>query len=186
MKRTFVAIKIELQPAFQELIGKLKRSLDGEKIRWVIPENFHLTLHFFGNTEADDVAVLIELFQDFAEAEPPINFKLKAISFFKKRLQPKVLFVDVAEADELEKLAEKLHEVLVDKGFAKAEHAFHPHLTVARIKHLDDKERFLQVLKQFSESPEQLVEATELVFYESVVRPDGPVYRPIKTFELNG
>ncbi|MBI3538099.1 MAG: hypothetical protein HY070_11155, partial [Chloroflexi bacterium] len=52
--RTFVAIELDaaMQRALRDLQARLTRERAARFVRWVAPENIHLTLKFFGDVEA--------------------------------------------------------------------------------------------------------------------------------------
>jgi len=188
MKRVFVAIKIELDPGFIQIIDTLKKGLEEEPVKWVNRRNFHLTLHFIGNIDEQQEACLMDLFQSFAASEEVFGFTLGGIHFFKKGRHPRVLYIDVTEEDagELEMVAERLKKVLQEKGFVKPDDmAFRAHLTIARLNVLKNKDRFYELLKQAEvQGLQQKVRASEMIFYESVTKPEGPVYTPLATFKF--
>ena len=107
-----------------------------ERIRWVKGENHHLTLHFFGDTDVEAEAKLIELLNEFVQAERALSFSLGQLAFFKKGKALQVLFIDVLHADRLKELAAKLQVLIVESGFAKPEKSFRAHLTIARMKNI--------------------------------------------------
>ena len=57
-RRLFAGIAVEATEALREVAGALRRELRGERIRWVPPENLHLTLEFFGEIEEGRIAEL--------------------------------------------------------------------------------------------------------------------------------
>ena len=58
MKRVFIGVKIIAGPVLLKTINSLKTVLAGEKIKWVDPENIHLTLAFIGETEEERIKIL--------------------------------------------------------------------------------------------------------------------------------
>jgi 2'-5' RNA ligase len=48
--RTFVAVKVEPAPALLHTMKDLQMALRGEQVKWVEPNNLHLTLKFLGDT----------------------------------------------------------------------------------------------------------------------------------------
>lgn len=186
MKRIFLAIDIVLSESYRSRIQKLKSDLTDERIRWVKPENYHITLHFFGDTRAEDQAKLVRLLTEFVSKRKALSFSLGHLAFFKKGRDPQVLFVSVEKSLGLQQLASDLETVLVDSGYAQAEKSFRPHLTIARMKKLEDREKLIGVIKKIGEFAGQAVQVEKLVLYESILKPEGPEYNPIQSFALNG
>ena len=61
---------------------------------------------------------------------------------------------------------------------------YNPHLTLGRIKHLNDKEVLRSLLEQFQNSEIQIVQVDEVILYESILLPTGPVYKPLERVNL--
>ncbi|MFU8845056.1 MAG: 2'-5' RNA ligase family protein, partial [Bacteroidales bacterium] len=58
MKRLFAAIKVMPDEEFMRVFMTLKRDLKNEKIKWVDPENIHITLKFFGETPESKIPLI--------------------------------------------------------------------------------------------------------------------------------
>jgi len=70
---------------------------------------------------------------------------------------------------------------LIKKDLYRDEKPFRPHLTLGRMKYIDNKEALSNLINS-SEGinlPPQTV--NELLLYESILKPEGPVYQPLKT-----
>ena len=64
------------------------------------------------------------------------------------------------------------------------ERPYNPHLTLGRIKHVNNKEVLKSLIEQFQNSEIQIVPVAEIVLYESILLQTGPVYKPIASFNL--
>ena len=51
MKRIFIAVKVNPEETFLKMINSFKTALFTENIKWINPENIHITLAFLGDTE---------------------------------------------------------------------------------------------------------------------------------------
>jgi len=182
----FVAIKVQLDPEMARFVGGLNEALVKESVRWVDPVNYHVTLHFFGNIDEEKEIALNHIFENFAAAQEAFEFGLKGVHFFGKGQRPRVLFIDICNGDELGRFARRLKAVLLDHGMiGEQELAFRPHLTIARLKSLNDKTRFSELVESVRENaPMQKIKATEITFYESQTKPGGPIYKPQAIFKL--
>ena len=58
MKRLFAAIKIHPSARFISVLNAISASLSHERIKWVEPENMHLTLKFFGETAENKIPAM--------------------------------------------------------------------------------------------------------------------------------
>jgi len=183
--RTFIAIKIQLQSKLNETLDELKNKLKGESIKWVERENLHLTLKFLGETHRNQVDKITQLLEESIGIYPGINLKLSGLGYFKTMGQPRVLFVNIVRNDSLTKLFELIGNKLAEIGFEKEKRRFSPHLTLARIKYLNNKKRFYSVIEEFRNSEFQESLVSKIVFYESILTQNGPIYKPLKIIQLN-
>jgi 2'-5' RNA ligase len=61
---------------------------------------------------------------------------------------------------------------------------FNPHLTIGRIKHLNDSEKLKNLIVQFQYSEIQLVPVNDVILFESILLQSGPVYKPLTKVNL--
>ncbi|HKJ43012.1 MAG TPA: RNA 2',3'-cyclic phosphodiesterase [Sunxiuqinia sp.] len=184
MKRVFVAIKIELNDQFKQVWQQLKNDLKQENIRWVPDENLHLTLRFLGNVAPHQVEQVEAALDGFCYTQNGFSFQLERLGHFKKRGKPAVIFIDIAQSDALADFVNKLENTLTEIGF-DPNMKFKPHLTLGRVKHVKDEHAFYNCLDRFDQAPAQQIDVRQIVFYESILKPDGPEYKVMKRFKLN-
>jgi RNA 2',3'-cyclic 3'-phosphodiesterase len=112
------------------------------------------------------------------------SFELEGLGFFKNREKPRVLFANIKEGEVLQLLAAEIDNRLSTFGFEPEKRPFKPHLTLARIKFLKNKKAFYQAVEKYRETLFQSVNIYELIFYRSILRPEGPEYLSINKFKL--
>ena len=183
MKRVFVAIKIELSPELHEVWSKLKMKLLDENVRWVPLDNLHITLRFLGAIPIDQVARVNFELQSFCKGNSHFSFELGNLSYFKRRGKPVVLFYDIANSEKLIEFEDHLMQSLEKIGFLPT-NKFRPHLTLGRLKRLRDETAFYDVINLLKKSPMQTVEVKQVVFYESILKPEGSEYQIIHQYQL--
>src|SRR5690606_19634795 len=122
--RTFIAIKITPGKKLLEIVTELKKSLASEEIRWVDFDNLHLTLRFIGETNQFQVNEICEKLVVISKQFQPFQFKFKGISVFKKKTQPRVLFVSIENDLELKQMATEILELSKTLGFKSEENSF--------------------------------------------------------------
>lgn len=183
--RTFIAVKIEPQPALIKLLGHLKKTFDHEKIKWVEKNNLHLTLKFLGDTSPVQVEQVKTVLRETADNFSAFQFDLTGVGFFKKNRQPKVLFVNIEKHEILKQLAAEIDVKLSVLGFEKEQREFSPHLTLGRIKFLKNKPLFYDTINNYPEKLIQQVTINELIYYQSILKPAGAEYKSIEKIELN-
>ena len=184
MKRTFIAVSIEPGNELREAIAALKSGLRSESIKWVDISNMHVTLAFLGNTEeaaVDNVRAMLEnSFSGFGE----IRFSLSGLGVFKSFNDPKVIFAGLENTDKLVVAREIIKNGLEEIDIKIENRLFSPHLTIGRIKELKNGGIFQKIIQQLADIPFQAVIINEIVYYESMLLPAGPVYKPIAGISL--
>ena len=183
--RTFIAIKIIPENKLTELFLHLRNSLKTEDIRWVDINNFHLTLRFRGETTREQVSETNKLIESIASNFTSFQIEIKGVGVFKNKMQPRVLFLTVVNNPILIQLNAEIKAKLNFVGFEEDEKSFNPHLTLGRIKYIENKEAFYALVNRYSNEKIQSFTVSEITFYQSILSTAGPTYKPIKIVKLN-
>lgn len=182
MKRLFAAIKISPDENFLKIYYDLIKRLGNESIKWVEPQNFHLTLKFFGEIADEDVDVICRELESVSLALTPFYISIRKTGVFGSRYNPKVIWFGIEDDGQQAKLAEKVLSGMDKSGFPRDRQNFVPHLTVGRIRRLSDKQHFQKTIKKFAEANLMEMQVNEIYLYESHLKPDGPVYETVNKF----
>jgi len=182
--RTFIAIKITPEKKLTELVSWLKEKLTGEAIKWVELNNLHLTLRFLGDTTPEQVQEISKMLDDLPGKFDSFQFSLKGTGYFKSKGQPRVLCLTIENDTMLKKVVEVIENRVVQSGFESESREFKPHLTLARIKFIKNKTAFYSLVNNQNPDEIQSINVSEIIFYQSILNPDGPVYKPIKKAKL--
>jgi len=164
-------------------------ALEAEQWRAVSPHLWHLTLAFYGEVsghEADDIA---EALMQCASDVQTLSLKTTGFGLFPKPSKARVFWVGVEEDREcnslkhLARCCRRAGHATVRKRTAR-EAAFQAHITVARsTAHHGSVD--LQRLQMMADVPEINWRADRISLYQSILKPEGPQYRRLETFELN-
>jgi len=182
--RTFIAIKTELQPELVKIITLFQKELKNEAIRWVDPQNMHITVKFIGDTSREQVSQVTDILKIVAGRFPVFSFNLNGVGFFRKDGQPNVLFVKAGSYDILNELAEEIENRLQPIGFPGELRPFHPHLTMGRIRYLNDKAAFKSLIDKYRQISALNETCRQLIFYQSILNSRGSVYKPLAEFQF--
>ncbi len=185
-KRTFLAIHIPTGTEYPLMVERLKKNLPHEKfINYCRPENIHLTLKFLGSTPIDDIPNIIEACQKVAKRHQPFTMDFDRTGFFGSNHVPRVLWLGMNDQPQaLFDLEADLLDAFDDLGYLRDRQNFVPHLTVCRIKPLVDKQFFLKVCNGIEQKTYLHADVKELVYFQSILQPTGPIYKVIKTIPL--
>ncbi|MCM8770881.1 MAG: RNA 2',3'-cyclic phosphodiesterase [Candidatus Omnitrophica bacterium] len=184
--RSFIAIALppEIKNYLATLISDLKKT--AADVKWVRPENIHLTLKFLGEQEKETLKkieqILDALTKDFVDYE----IEISQVGGFPKLEYPRVIWVGISEGDkETKALAKAVDEKINKVGIPKEERAFSSHITLGRVRSALKREKLVAVLKTLSLTQLKLrFKAQKLVLYKSTLTPQGPIYEVIHEANL--
>jgi 2'-5' RNA ligase len=179
MKRVFIALKVEPEEFFLNIFSTLRSGMSGDSIKWTKIDNIHITLAFLGDTEENVITDLSGMLREICSEFTPFELKLKGTGVFRNFSDPRIIWTGVEKSEKLQLLYKKIQEGLKNLNIDMPDKTFNPHLTLGRIKHLDDKTLFRSQLEQFQDAELQRVPVNEVFLYESVLLPAGPIYTPI-------
>lgn len=162
-----------------EVFVEPRRYADPE-LRWTLPDNWHLTLAFFGDVSDDRVEPLVEALDGVRGR--PFPLVLDGAGAFPDPAAGRVLFRGVNDgATEITALARKVRTA-ADRVGVPSDNAKHrPHLTLARRRRAGELSRWLRIVESF---PPARFEVDHFALIESELRPSGARYRVLRSFTL--
>ncbi len=185
MKRIFIALKIEPDGILLRMITSLRSVFGNERITWVDPANIHLTLAFLGDTEEDRIKAAGITARQNCSGFGEFSFNLSGTGVFKNFREPRIIWVGIEESEKLVQLNDLIMTGLKDTGFRFEDRPFRPHITLGRIKFIKDSELLKSTLERYQDTHFQKVLIKEVILYESILKPTGPVYKPLGRFSLS-
>ncbi len=183
--RTFIAI--ELPGNIISSIRKVQEGIKsyGFKVRWVRPENIHLTLKFLGNINEADTEKIGRAIFDAVKEYPPISLAAKGIGVFPGVKRPRVIWVGITgQVEPLIGMQKTLDDKLEAIGFPKENRPFKGHLTLARVKGKIDSKRLSEAMKEFQEFEAEPFTADQIILFKSELKPTGSVYTKLLSASL--
>ena len=163
--------------------------------RWVRPESLHITLKFIGEKPPEAVDSLKEALGGIHD--PPFGVALRGFGFFPTSKSPRVFWARIQAGPELQKLAAGVDDITGRLGVLKEEHAFSPHLTLARKgsgSGAPDRQKGDGPNKVFQRLQEKLaamptpefgtMTAREFFLYQSQLSRNGARYTKLQRFAL--
>jgi 2'-5' RNA ligase len=184
--RTFLAVDLdsELLDAAHGRAASMAERLRGlshAKVRWVARDAMHVTLRFFGSTDAAQLAALRALVVQLgARASAPIAVRAARLTGFPSAARAHVMVIEIEEpTGALASFAEAAEQEAIVLGFAAEGRPYRPHLTLARMRERADLTPFLHDADALP-----LGHATAITLYASTTAASGPVYTPIERVAL--
>lgn len=183
--RTFIAIN--LNPDIKEYLTSLQANLSipETKIKWIEKINLHLTLKFLGYITLEEVELLKSILKESTNQYSPFTIQLSShLGIFPDYQMPRIIWVGIKEGlSELTGLYNNLENNLDNKGFPREDKDFSGHISIGRIKFIQDKTNFIQIIRRIDiTNLSQLVGNIDLM--ESKLTPNGPIYKVIAKFPL--
>ncbi|HOI32354.1 MAG: RNA 2',3'-cyclic phosphodiesterase [Bacteroidales bacterium] len=185
LKRLFIALPLPDQEPLIELLEKLRNQLGHEKINWVKTENLHLTLKFLGPVRKDLIPQIISATKGCILHHKNFTLDFNKTGVFGSRYDPKVIWLGTnTPPEELFSLTENLLSQMDRIGFKRDRQNFVPHLTLCRIKQLNQKSLFQQVVQNIPQQTYLKTTIKEVRLYESILHKTGPEYQIVERFSL--
>lgn len=152
-----------------------------DAVKWVTPENFHITYAFLGELPGPEAAVKgIDAALDGAKG---FDVALGGFGVFPSARHPSVLWMGIGEgAQELRALASKLAEGLQASGLV-FENRFEPHVTIGRVKGRLP-ENFVRRVADFSLGRRERSRVASVELMESRLTNDGARYSALYSKKL--
>ena len=176
MKRLFAALKINPDAEFLSRYHSLQLAMKYQQIKWVEEKNIHITLKFFGETEERKIPGISSVLRKRASVSEPIDLRLSQLGIFGSSYAPKVIWVGIEPYASLSLLMKSIQEDLKPAGFEPDRQNLVPHLTLGRIKQLNDKVLFDKNIALFNNLESAAMHIPEIILYESILHREGPEY----------
>jgi len=178
MPRMFLALDLTTEQ--KQTIAQMVDQLDySTGLKVIVPENYHLTLFFFGMIDENTQSSLCQHIDRFIVKSKPtsFNYKVNHIGLFER---PKVAYLGLDSTPEaLNLLASKMRNIAELLGFEEQHPEFTPHVSIFRKAKRD-------LLPKYQEKTVYLeLNALSFSLYLSESTPSGPRYTRVKTWPLN-
>ena len=172
--RLFIAI--ELPASFKNEVDRIQKEVKqlSSGGRFVPKENFHITLHFIG--ESQNLVGAAEAMAEAVRGIRLFELHLGKYSALEKgsRGSTSVLKV-LGDMEELRAMYESLESALSDRGFSRERKQFTPHITLGRSVELDD----ISAGELERLSPNASMQVRGITLFESVREGSRMVYTPL-------
>ncbi len=156
-------------------------------LRWVPPENVHLTLKFLGDIPHDAVPALTAAMETAGRDGAPLSLAAKGIGVFPSVKKARVVWAGLkGETEALIRFQATLDEALAETGIPPETRPFRAHLTLARTKGRLDPEPLTAAMAELAGIETESFAADEMVLFRSKLSPRGATYSRVATAPLGG
>jgi RNA 2',3'-cyclic 3'-phosphodiesterase len=172
--RLFIAI--DITDEIRSYVIELQKSIRHLRISHVKPELMHITIKFLGEDEPERIIKRLERIQS-----EKFSLELSNIGFFPKEKNMRVVWLGFKN-DATIALKNAIDEA--SHGITPPEKNYHAHLTLARIRNLNDDIR--NSLSSFAKLKIEKLSfpVDHFTLYKSTLLPNGPMYEEVRRFEL--
>jgi 2'-5' RNA ligase len=176
--RTFLGIDVgekirDKLVAFQEELAAVVPD-----VKWVEPENLHLTLLFLGEVDQREIIDICRAAQKAIEATPAFVMSVEGAGCFPNVRRPRTLWVGVDKgAAEVGAVHDAIEARLLDMAnYRRETRGYTPHITLGRVKSDGPSEALAKTLVKKQTWSAGEVTVGEVQIMKSDLTPDGPIY----------
>lgn len=176
--RCFLALDLP-RPVCNYLAGLAGLFQNKGRVHWVPADQLHMTLVFAGDVEE---AVVDGLRDAVRTVElPPVSFTLAGLGHFPPKGEPRVVWAGLGgDVEAVTKLQAELAARAEGLGVPHEKRPFVPHVTLGRVKSMFGALALVQQLKAVGATlRDKAFAPTDLVLYQSELRPGGPIHTPL-------
>lgn len=183
-------IGILLPEATRAAIEPAQRALRAQQlpVRWVRPENWHITLHFLGNVDpAAFPALDVRLAEELAGLSAP-TLRCQSLGAFPNQGRPRVLWAGIAGDEQRLGL---IHAAAVaagrSVGVEPEKRPYHPHVTLGYVRDQAgpaERAECGAALGRVSWAADSARPYPAVALIRSILTSAGAIYTPLRQIEL--
>jgi RNA 2',3'-cyclic 3'-phosphodiesterase len=199
--RTFIAIELspEVRARVAQHIACLRREMPDVRASFSREDNLHLTLKFLGNVPVADIPKVSDAVERATKSVSPFELTFSDGGTFPPHGRPSVLWIRAGSAGmlpsgparlatvsapaHLDTLYSAIEEELAAVGFAREWRPFHPHLTVARLRHSQGARQLAELHRSLGFAPIAF-DVSEVVVFRSELLKQGSKHTAISRHKL--
>jgi 2'-5' RNA ligase len=180
MPRTRTFIALELDKAIRERLVALQEELSraAESVKWVEPENLHVTLLFLGEVDNREIPSVCRVISEGCSALSAFSLSVDAVGCFPNPRRPRTIWAGVgAGTQEVCALHDALERPLLDLGcYRREDRKYTPHITLGRVRSDRPTDRLAVALGKHAgwQGGQQTIREVHIMGSE--LTPDGPAY----------
>ncbi|MBW2147327.1 MAG: RNA 2',3'-cyclic phosphodiesterase [Deltaproteobacteria bacterium] len=185
--RAFLAAEIDEEMIHSLAMVQADLISHGASVRWVKPENIHLTLHFFGNIREEEVEDICREMCRVSSAIKPMTVQIEGLGAFPSLNNPKVIWAGITDAEgRLVDMQGAVARELARMGYKVETRPFHPHLTLGRLRSAAGKSGLREALKQGKIKNFGDWNVKGITLFRSDLKPSGAQYTRLRVIPLHG
>jgi len=176
--RTFISIDVGEE--IRERLVSLQQNLAlvEPEVKWVEPENLHLTLLFLGEVDQRETIDICRAAQKALHDMPAFVMSVEAAGCFPNIRRPRTLWVGVGKgAEEVCAVHDAIEKPLLEMGnYRRETRGYTPHVTLGRVKSDRPSDALAKALQKHQTWSAGEVTVEDVCVMSSVLGQDGPTY----------
>jgi 2'-5' RNA ligase len=182
--RLFVAIDLD-KNAKEKISGIIDRMNKSDyDVKWVDPENIHITLKFLGEVRDEQVKGVVKTISDNVNGMKKFTISICEVGYFGHPDHVKVIWLNVNNG------RERVIDLCktMDSQLSHVRHEDHepsPHITIGRVRSNRNIDMLVKTIGELGNMKLCEVNVNEIKLKRSILDKSGPVYSDIETFTLD-
>jgi 2'-5' RNA ligase len=179
--RCFIALPTSRET--KDMISAIQKTLvnTDADVRWETSDKFHITLKFLGNCEPSKLSLLISQLEMLPRNVSSLRVSYNKVGAFPDEQRPRVVWIGAEPDETLMRLQNDVESLCERFGFEHEIRAFHPHITLGRVKGPQNMGRLTETLKSLTLEPIH-AHCTHFDLVRSDLKPSGSVYTVLRSF----
>ena len=189
MLRSFIAIELpaEIQQAIYRSTASLQKALSRPLVRWVAPQNIHLTLKFLGDVSPANLERLADVLRLEVVTHAAFTMSVGQLGAFPTSRRPRVFWIGLDAPATLLAVQRGVEAVAARMGYPLEERPFSPHLTIGRLSQniiAADLQKIRAALEGVSVGTLGTVLVNAVQIFKSDLQPAGSIYTLLHTLPM--
>ncbi len=178
--RLFTAV--ELNEEIKNEIVRVASDLKCNGVKVAKREELHITLTFLGDVEEANIDSIIDALKTVKSAS--FSVKVQGIGTFNPEYI-KIVFAKIADGYEgIKGIYRQAAEALDSHGIFFDKKEYLPHITIARVKNLKDKQSLYSFIEKYKNKEFGSFKVDSFSLFKSTLMQSGPEYHTLYKFDL--
>jgi 2'-5' RNA ligase len=176
--RLFIAVDVGQEIRDQCIALQKKLARAGADMKWVEPENIHVTLLFLGEVNQREIPPICRLASKVCGGLPAFNLSVEGVGCFPNPRRPRIVWAGVEQGkEELRELHDALETPLLELGcYRREDRQYTPHITLGRVRGERSDAQLAEVLSKETGWQAGETRVEEIQVMSSQLTPQGPIY----------
>jgi 2'-5' RNA ligase len=176
--RTFLAIDVGEDIRARLISLQEQLAIIASDVKWVEPENLHVTLLFLGEVEQRETLAICRAAQKAVAKLPAFTMAVEGAGCFPNPRRPRTLWVGVgAGSAEVVAVHDAIEKPLLDMGnYRRETRGYVPHVTLGRVRGEGPNDELAKALAKHKSLSAGEVVVNDVRVMSSELTSDGPIY----------